>query len=211
MEIKRETNNTLSPGELKGLLAEYDSLRSEILGVQTQRMQIISLTIGALGAVLSITGGIVLGTENIDALIRLLVATGGAVAAYVIIIPSLIMIISAQQAVQRLGGYIRIFIEPLVPGLNWQSRWQNYKAQYQYRGGLRGMGGIYYFLSILPLLLPAYALSQYLPGWGAAFILIPFFLWSVYLSYDLQSGRSKGWKWAHWEDYTSKYEQPDAK
>jgi hypothetical protein len=192
------------------LLAEYESLRNEILGVQTQRMQIISLTVGAIGAVLSIAGGIVLGTEKMDGLRRLLIATGGAVAAYVIIIPSLIMIISAQQSVQRLGEYIRVFIEPLVPGLNWQNRWKNYKAQYQYRGGLRGMGGIYYFLSILALLLPAYALTQYLQGWIVALVLMPFFLWSIYLSYDLQSGRSKGWKWARWDDYTSKYEQPDA-
>lgn len=209
MEVKQRVNDTPSTEELKGLLAEYDWLKSELLGLQKQRMQIISLTVGALGAILSIAGGIVLGSETIDSLRRLLIAIGGALTAYMIIIPSLVMIISVQQSVQRLAGYIRIFIEPLVPGLNWQNRWHKFTVQYRYRGGLRGMGGIYYFLSILPLILPIYALSQYLQGWIATLILIPFFTCSVYLSYDLLSGKSKSWKWARWEDYISKYGQPD--
>jgi hypothetical protein len=108
--------------------------------------------------------------------------------------------------VQRLGQYIRFCIEPYVPGLNWESRWHDFKLKRGYRGGLRGMGGIYYFLSPLPWLLPLYAAGQGAPNWPWILILVPLSAWSLYLSYDLHAAVSKGWKWARWEGSAS----PDA-
>ena len=200
MAIHQQADGKIDAQTLKGLLAEYNALRSEMHHTQQQRMQLISLTVGAFGVILSVTGGIVLGSEAIDPARRLLVAIGGAIMSYAITIPSLIMMISTQQGVQRLGGYIRIFIEPQVPGLNWQHHWHSLKAQHQFKGGLSGMGGIYYFLSILPLLLPIYAVSQYISGWAATITLIPFITWSIYLSHNLQTA-SRGWERARWEDY----------
>jgi hypothetical protein len=186
---------------MKGLLEEYGSLKDEIHNTQGQRMQILSLMIGAFGALLSITGGVVLGAEKLDPIRRLGIAIGGASAIYSILIPCLIMMITTQQTVQRLGEYIRLFIEPMVPGLNWEHHWHNYKRQYEYRGGLRGMGGVYYFLSAIALFLPVYALILYPKGWPAILLLLPLFVWSLYLTYDLQKGVSEEWKWSKWEDY----------
>jgi hypothetical protein len=200
MGARKHQEDGMADEERDGLLDEYRSLRSEIHNIQAQRLQIISLTVGAFGVILSISGSTVLGSGTVTPERRLLVAVGGAIALYSIVIPSLIMMLSAQQAVQRLGDYIRIFIEPRVPGLNWQNRWHEFKLRHQYRGGLRGTGAIYYFLSILPLLLPVYALSQHTQNWLLILILVPFTVWSIYLSYDLQAAISKGWKWAHWAD-----------
>jgi|SRR3990172_6020877 len=185
--------------EREGLLNEYRTLKSEIHNAQGQRLQIISLTVGALGVVLSVSAYAVLGSGSATPEARLLLAVGGAIVLYALIIPSLIMMLSVQQAIQRLSGYIRIYIEPRVPGLNWESRWRDFMHRHKYRGGLRGLGGIYYFLSLLPLLLPLYAASQSTQNWALIFVLVPFVGWSLYLSYDLQAAVSKSWKWAKWE------------
>lgn len=188
-------------GSKEGLLDEYRALKSEIHNTQGHRLQIISLTIGAFGVIISISAGSVLGSQNATTDMRLLIAIGSSIALYSILISSLIMIISVQQSIQRVGEYIRIFIEPEIAGLNWESRWYKYKAQHKYRGGLRGMGSIYFFLSFLPMLLPGYALSQSIKNWSLVLILIPFLIWSFYLTYDLNTSFSSGWKWARWENY----------
>ena len=185
----------------EGLLDEYRALKSEIHNSQGHRLQIISLTVGAFGVIISISAGSVLGSQNTNIDTRLLIAIGSSIALYSILISSLIMILSVQQAIQRVGEYIRIFIEPQVAGLNWETRWYKYKLRYKYRGGLRGMGSIYFFLSFLPVLLPGYALSQNIQNWSFVLILIPFLVWSFYLTYDLNTSFSSGWKWARWENY----------
>ena len=201
MGISKPPKEIESAEEREGLLNEYRILRSEIQNTQGQRLQIISLTVGAFGVIISISAGVVIGSQSVTPSARLLVAIGSSIALYAILIPSLIMILSVQQAIHRLGEYIRLFIEPRVVGLNWETRWQKYKLKHKYRRGLRGMGGIYFFLSFLPLMLPAYALSQNIWNWPLVLILIPFLVWSLYLAYDLQAAFSESWKWASWENY----------
>lgn len=207
-ENQKTTGEKHSVGQASGnereeVLEEYRTLRSEILNAQGRRLQTISLTVGALGVVLSISADAVLGANLVTVEERLEVAVGGAIALYAILIPSLIMTMSTQQTIQRLGEYIRIFIEPRVSGLQWEQKWHDFKIRHNYRGGLRGMGGIYYFLSLLPLLLPLYVVSQNPQNWLLSLVLIPFLAWSIYLSYDLQASFSKSWVWARWDDVTS--------
>jgi hypothetical protein len=205
MGTNQASQTTLDEQTLKGLLAEYNSLKSEIHQTQGRRMQILSLSVGAFGVILSFTGIEVLGDANIEPEGRLWIAIGTAVALYAIAIPSLTMMIGAQKHVRRLGWYIGTFIEPLVPGLNWERHLLVSRSRWQHRWGIRSMSMTYFFLSILPLLLPMYALNQYRQGWPVALIiLVPLFCWSIYLSYDLRIGKSKGdVEW--WEDYASKH------
>ena len=200
MGAAKTQKNVDLPDEREGLLTEYRALKSEIHNAQGQRLQIISLTVGALGVVLSVSANAVLGAGNSSPEIRLLLAVGGSMVLYALLIPSLIMMLSLQQAIQRLGSYIRIYIEPRVPGLNWENRWQEYMQKKKYSGGLRGLGGIYYFLSLLPILLPLFAASQSTQNWEIIFVLVPFLVWALYLSYDLHAAVSKGWRWAKWDD-----------
>ncbi len=200
MNEAKEIKNPATAAEKDGLLEEYRTLRSEILNAQGRRLQTISLTVGAFGLILSITAGAVLGSNITSAETRLLVSIGGAVALYAVLIPSLIMLRSTQQTIQRLGEYIRLFIEPRVPGLNWEQQWYNFKRQRRFKGGLRSTGEIYYFLSFVPLLLPLYAVSQNAQNWLLLLWLIPFVGWAIYLTYDLQAAVSAGWKWSRWAD-----------
>jgi len=195
MTNTEKPNRHFDADERDSLLTEYKTLRDEILTAKGRRLQTVSLTVGAFGVILSIIAGAVLGSDIPSPETRLAVAIGGSIALYGIVIPSLIMTLTLQQTIQRIGGYIRVFIEPRVLGLNWENRWYVHKSQHRLSGGLRGIGGIYYFLSLLPLLLPFYTLSQSTQNWPLILALTPFVCWSLYLSYDMHAAISKGWKW----------------
>jgi hypothetical protein len=192
---KSKNNNS---DEKDGILAEYKTLRDEIISAKGRRLQTVSLTVGAVGAILSIIAGAVLGSDIPSIETRFAISIGGGIALYGVLIPSEIMTTHLQQTIQRIGSYIRVFIEPKVSGLNWENRWNAHKSQHSLPKGLGGIGGIFYFLSLLPLLLPLYLISQGAQNWLMVFVLVPFILWSFYLSYDMQAAISKGWKW-QWE------------
>ena len=126
MNNKDNSPNQISNSEEKGLLAEYESLRSEIIDGKGRRLQTMSLIIGAFGVILSIIASAVLRSEITTVEMKLAIAVGGGIALYGVLIPGLIMVILLQQSIRRVGEYIRIFIEPRVPGLNWQNRWSIY-------------------------------------------------------------------------------------
>ncbi len=193
-----EKNKDINFDEKDGILAEYKTLRDEIISAKGRRLQTVSLTVGAVGAILSIVAGAVLGSDIPSIEIRLVIAIGGGIALYGVLIPGEIMTTHLQQTIQRTGSYIRVFIEPKVPGLNWENRWNIHKSQHKLPKGLGGIGGIFYFLSLLPLLLPLYLVSQGAQNWSMVFVLVPFIVWSIYLGYDMQAAISKGWKW-QWE------------
>jgi hypothetical protein len=193
-----EKSKNIDSDEKDGILAEYKTLRDEIISAKGRRLQTVSLTVGAVGAILSIVAGAVLGSDIPSTETRFAVSVGGGIALYGVLIPSQIMTTHLQQTIQRIGGYIRVFIEPRVPGLNWENRWNTHKSQHRLPKGLGGIGGIYYFLSLLPLLLPLYIISLGAQNWFLIFVLVPFIIWSLYLSYDMQAAISKKWKW-QWE------------
>jgi hypothetical protein len=187
----------LGPQEFDGLLEEYKTLREEILSAKGRRLQTVSLTVGAFGAMLSIIAGAVLGSDVLSDK-QLAIAVGGGIALYGLVIPSQIMTTHLQQTIQRIGGYIRVVIEPRVPGLSWENRWEAHKSDHKLPKGLGGISGIYYFLALLPPLLPLYVAAQRAQDWLLILVLLPFLVWSFGLSYDMRAGKSRGWKW-QWE------------
>ncbi len=98
-----------------------------------------------------------------------------------------------QQTIQRIGGYIRVFIEPARPGLNWENAWDLRKSQLRLPKGMGGISDIFYFLCALPFLLPLYiAISQGNGNWYLVLGLVPFLLWSLWLSIDMKFGIYSG-------------------
>lgn len=191
---------TTSANELSGILEEYKVLRTEIHNAQARRLQILSFAAGVIGVILSISTNAALSSDSTIPNRPLLIAVTGSIATYAVLVPSLMMTIATQQTIQRLGGYIGRFIEPKIPGLNWERHWQNFRKQ----RGTRLTGAVesvYYFLSVLPLLIPALLITQYPKGWYLLFLVIPFSVWSLYLTFDLALKYSKSWSWARWDDY----------
>lgn len=196
--VNKKRKKLATKGEIVGLLEEYRSLRDEIHAAQGRRIQTLSFTIGAFGVILTLITNTVLGSGITSPEARFVIAIGGSITLYGIVIPSLIMNLSVQQTIQVIGSYIRVFIEPEVPGLNWENRWQAHKHEYRLTSGLRRISAIYFFLSLLPLLLPIYMLSQQTQNRLFILGLIPFACWSIYLSYDMNAAISKRWK-AQWK------------
>jgi hypothetical protein len=194
MSIKGKKQVIIDADEREGLLAEYKTLRDEILVAQGRRLQTVSLTVGIFGVIFSIVANTLLGTNTPIPDTQLAIAIGGGIALYGIVIPGLIMTANLQRSIQRIGSYIRIFIEPRIQGLNWENRLLDYKKQAHLAHGMSGIGGIYFFLSLLPLSFPLYVLSQNNSSWYWALIFVPFTCWSLCLSYDMQAAVSKGWK-----------------
>lgn len=191
-------SKSLSEQELTGILEEYKTLRDEILNAKSRRMQIISFAIGAFGVILSLIFNTILGSNLTSLEDQLAIAVSGSIILYGIVIPSLIMTISLQQSIHRLGNYIRVFIETKVPGMSWENRWKVHKAKNQLPRGLQGLSAIYLFLSILPLLLPIYILIRNVNNYQIAIVIIPFLFWALYLCYDMGFAKSKGWR-TQWE------------
>lgn len=194
MVNKEKLQKKVDPYERIGLLEEYKTLRAEILAAQGRRLQTVSLSIGIFGVIFSIVANTLLGSNMRMRDTQLIIAVGGSIALYGIVIPGSIMIINLQRSIQRIGSYIRVFIEPKIPGLNWENRLVTFKKKEHLSRGMLGISGIYYFLSLLPLSFPLYVLIQKATSWFLILILVPFICWSLYLSYDMQAGSSKGWK-----------------
>lgn len=181
-----------SENELTGLIEEYRALKSEIQNAQERRMQIVSLTVGAIGLMLSISASTALNTSSPAHNREFAIAIGGAIASYAILIPSLIMLITTQQTIYRLGEYIRLYLEPNIPGMKWESTYFGFRKKYGHRPG--GLPSIYQFLGVLPMLIPIYLLVDSLKNWPLMLIPTTFWIWSLYLTLDFVWGWSKGWK-----------------
>lgn len=90
-----------------GRLAEYQSLRQELMQNQQIMFNLIALMLGATGVVLGY------GIEKGDGVILL---------ANVVILPSLfIYLIRKRRGVVRLAAYIEFCVEPYVAGLQWET------------------------------------------------------------------------------------------
>ncbi len=85
MPTTKKASKTIDTDEMNGLLAEYKTLRDEILSAKGRRLQTVSLTVGAFGAILSIIAGTVLGSKTQSFVTRLAVSSGGSVALYYIL------------------------------------------------------------------------------------------------------------------------------
>lgn len=180
------------------MIDEYKALREEIMTAKERRLKTTSMTVGAFGVLLSIIANAVLGNGTCTPQMQLAFSIGGGIALFGILIPSQIMNISLQQSIHRFGDYILTYLEPKLPGLNWERRWHSHKSRYGLTPGVRGIGPIYYFLAMLPLLLPIYTLWTNHLSWLWILILTPFWVWSIILCIDMQCAKSRGWKW-NWQ------------
>ena len=172
-----------------------------ILAAQGRRLQTVSLTVGIFGVIFSIVANTLLSANMPTPNTQLAIAIGGGLALYGIVIPGLIMTANLQRSIQRIGSYIRVFIEPKISGLNWENRLVTFRKQAHLARGMSGIGAIYLFLSLLPLSFPLYVLSQNVSSWYLVLILVPFTCWSLYLSYDMKVAVSKEWK-GQWQPDT---------
>ena len=107
----------------EGVLAEYASLRSEIMGYQRDAMHILAF-VAALSTPL-----LVYGMKGENPWVLLLV--------FLLCAPAFLLQVERLRSTYRIGRYIEVFLEGAQTGLHWETRWHRYKGP---RPGGEGFG-----------------------------------------------------------------------
>lgn len=168
-------------------LVEYKVLHKKIDEVKMRRDNLLTLTTGIyVGAVVSVLG---FSVSNTAILSQTKIQIVAILILYLLVSSSVYMMKSHQRYLKRLIKYIRLNIEPKVPGLNYASiTYKEYSSRAR-KGGLKGLGIYYLVLTLLPFsfyLIFPFDMVVGLPHLLSASI-------SVFLSLDLLLGlTSKG-------------------
>ncbi|PKQ15800.1 MAG: hypothetical protein CVT67_08075 [Actinobacteria bacterium HGW-Actinobacteria-7] len=123
------------------VLAEYNSLRGEILQINQQIKHLFQITMTAVLAILA------WGISAKDWIILLTPAP--------IMLVSVLMMLSEMESMFRIATYIMVFIESEHPELNWETR-------IQHAGGERGRAEKYNNVAIMVSYLASAVVSLYM-------------------------------------------------
>lgn len=93
--------------DVNGALAEYNSLRQEVVAISNKRTQRLAITMAALPTLISV--GFVSNLPEITALTLIVVSSGWNDDHRV------------RQSTHRIGAYIKYFLEPVISGVNWET------------------------------------------------------------------------------------------
>lgn len=128
-----------------GRLAEYQTLRGEILQTQNLRTSIMQWTTGAIGALIVLAlPKLANGGHTRDS-----ITAWAALGAHVFLLSAILL--SRRHAIHanRIGRYIQTYLEnpksgQFLPGLNWETRWDDARQQRRGFEGASRTEGIYY-------------------------------------------------------------------
>lgn len=127
----------------QAVLEEYKTLRQEILNHQqfVHQINTTGVTIGAGIAALLLTKKADLDPATLTAL---------CIGVVIIYLPLIMSQIHRRRKELRIGRYIQVFIEPVVPGLCWESTWRHSTKVFE--------GSAFYEAGLLLLLQTSYGI-----------------------------------------------------
>ncbi|GAV24307.1 hypothetical protein ciss_02400 [Carboxydothermus islandicus] len=198
------------------ILEEYRQLRAELHNNQIMRVQLLTYTVGAVMGIVSFVLDKILTKNDIEIGEKMEYLLLSSMIIYLIIIASLLMMRTFQQSVERIGMYIREYIEKELPGLKWETTWFNMKKDMERNMllkkiinfksiGSRGWGPIYFILSIMPVLTISFIIfKEKLLGHmfnsfyhiGLLILNSILFFISIFLTFDLEIHITKDWEWS---------------
>jgi len=100
-----------------GYIEEYKSLREEVLKRQDARNNTLGLTVTAIGTIVALSLGIGRSAEFSGFVSALIILS------YILVIAAVIFTIHQTQQIDNISAFIRIFIEPNVEGIGWETIW----------------------------------------------------------------------------------------
>jgi len=175
------------------VVEEYRTLREEILRSQHARLLIAGFTLAAVG---TFTGFALKGLDRASSAAATFPAAM-MVVSELFVIGALVLTIYHTQTIVRIGFYIAHFIEPKVPGLNYETRWRRYRMRepeglphlgYGLSSGLAVFYGLL-SVSLLPISGAAGLFAGgWVFGWFVALVIV-----SLGLAVDLVWRRTRGW------------------
>lgn len=183
--------------EYRGILAEYESLRTEIMKRQEARLSILAFTLAVVGTILGISFQ---GSSPFVLNSYLPVALG--IFALIVIIAALALTVQYTQQNKAMTGYIRKYIEPEIPLMAYETRWKKYrilKGKTSFIFPLttsRALSITYILLTsavCLVITFPAFGLDSFNCTLALSTIFV--FSFSAYgLALDLFLKKTKGWE-----------------
>jgi hypothetical protein len=169
------------------ILAEYNVLHAQILGIQSRRDNLATITVTVNATIYGLFFTLI-SSERYPSMDKQLVLAAFTFLTYMFIVPSIIMMRSHQQHMRRIVNYIANNIESRLEDLNWSSRRHNNKSSSP--NGLRGMGNLYMFLCVTPLLHSLVIM----PGKLVLTLLVVLLLYSLAEAADIRWAYRKSWR-----------------
>ncbi len=176
--------------EQDAMLEEYKVLHAQAEAIKGRRDSLFTVTLGVFVSVFGAFVGISSAPDTHSAAPRLLLPFF--LVLYILHIASCLLMRSHQQQLRRILNYVRIEIEPKIPGLKWSTYLAQRSLKSSNRGGLRGIGTFYLLLSMAPIAL--FVITPGTPGGVETTIFVTLFAVSVLLAMDIRFAFTKGWR-----------------
>jgi hypothetical protein len=111
-----------------GVLQEYERLCNDFLQYKRDRLFVLGFTFTAAGAVIGIVAQERVPEQTSITTASLSLIVGLLSFSLLVVLAALVLTARYTEAIERLASYMRVFIEPEVRGLNWETRLRSYRT-----------------------------------------------------------------------------------
>jgi hypothetical protein len=181
--------------KLKGVLAEWESIRAELRQRYTWNVQAIAFVVAGLGAALAYG---VTATVSAEADSRRWFALTASVSAFAVVIVGILFARANFQSIARNAAYIRLFLEKQHPGLQLETCLHEFRSQSGQRLGQTGVMGMMYLAVATAILAASLVALIAHEGWYLFPAPVAMFALVLYFALDMCYQASERW---HVDDY----------
>ena len=171
------------------ILTEYNVLHAQILGIQSRRDNLASITVSANTTIYGLFFTL-FSSEHFKELNPQTVLTAFTLLTYMFVLPAIVMMRSHQQHMRRIVNYIATNIETQVTELKWSSRGYKGASRTTSKNGLKSMGNLYIALSLMPVIYSLFIT----PKWWFIFVLAACAILATAEALDIRMAYRKSWK-----------------
>ena len=177
--------------QLRGVLAEWQSIREELRQRYTWNLQAMGFVIAGVVALLAYgTASIV----NADPDSRRWFTLTASISGLAVLIAGIIFTAANFQSVARNAAYIRIFLEGEHPGLNWETRLHRFRTLSGHQLGRTEVIGMMYLLVAIAILSASLVGLVVYEGWYLFPMPAAMFAVALYLVRDMYYQASRRWR-----------------
>ena len=187
------TDSEIQRDRILGTLEEYKTIRAEMLKRQESRLFIVGFTVAAIGTIIGLTlKPQPVGEAQGIGFYGLFLDGFG----LLVLVAAQLLTIRQTQQNAIMAEYLRRFIEPVVPGIRWESRWTCYRKLNRTTDeplGTSAALALYYTLLTAAVYAAALVIGLH-RQWMSWIIVSLLALWSWVCSLDLLRRTSRGWQ-----------------
>jgi hypothetical protein len=114
---------------VSGLLQEYERLCADISNYKRDRLFILGFTFTVVGSVVGIVAPARVAEQSTITAPSLSLIVGLLSFGLLALLAALVLTTRYSEAIERVASYMRVFIEPEVRGLKWETRLRNHRVR----------------------------------------------------------------------------------